>query len=99
MKVVWTRLAEERAVEAVDYIARERPTAASEWLEELLLITSSLDRFPSRGRVVPEIARVAYRELLHTPYRVIYRIESTRVVILTLRHFRRDWDADEVREP
>lgn len=96
MRVVWSPLAEARAIEAVSYIAQERPQAAAAWLEELLARAAALDRFPKRGRVVEEIGLPAYRELLHAPYRVIYRVDATRVVILTLRHSRRAWDASEV---
>ena len=96
MRVIWSPLAEARAIEAVDYIARERPQAAAAWLEELLERTAALARFPKRGRLVTEIGLPAYRELLHAPYRVIYRVDPTAVVILTLRHSRRAWDKSEV---
>jgi plasmid stabilization system protein ParE len=33
VKVVWSLLAEQRAIEAVEYIARDRPNGAAEWLE------------------------------------------------------------------
>lgn len=96
MKVVWAPLAETRALEAVDYIARERPAVAAAWLEELLERTAALRRFPRRGREVPEIARPPYREIQHAPYRVIYRVDERQVVILTLRHWCREWDPTEV---
>lgn len=95
MKIVWSPLAQTRALEAVDYIAQERPQAAAAWLEELVTRVASLDRFARRGRIVPEIGHETYRELLHAPYRVIYRVDATQVVILTLRHSRRDWDDAE----
>jgi toxin ParE1/3/4 len=96
VKVIWSPLAEKRALEAVDYIAQDRPQAAAAWLEELLERVSSLDRFPKRGRVVREIGKPTYREILHEPYRVIYRTDASRVVILTLRHWRREWEPNEV---
>lgn len=96
MRVIWTPRAERRAVEAYEFIARERPQAAVEWLRELLVRVSSLDRLPQRGRVVPEINRVTYRELLLPPYRIIYRVDAKQVVVLTLRHSRRNWDAREI---
>jgi plasmid stabilization system protein ParE len=46
--------------------------------------------------VVSEIGIPAYREILHAPYRIIYRVDASRVVILTLRHVRRAWDPAEV---
>ncbi len=96
MKVIWAPLAEQRALEAVDYIVHERPAVAAAWLDELLERTAALRRFPRRGREVPEIARPSYREIQHAPYRVIYRIDETLVVILTIRHWRRAWDPSEV---
>ena len=96
MKILWSPLAELRAIEAVDYIAEDRPHAAAAWLEELLRRVASLQRFAKRGRVVPEIGRSAYREIFQHPYRIIYRVDATRVVILTVRHGRRAWDPAEV---
>ena len=96
MKVTWSALAERRALEAVDYIAQDRPQSAAAWLEELIERVGELDQFARRGRVVREIGLPAYREILHAPYRVIYRVDASRVVILTLRHSRRAWDPSEV---
>jgi len=83
-------------MEAVAHIAQERPHAAAAWLEELLARTAALARFPRQGRLVSEIGLEPYRELLHAPYRVIYRVDAKRVVILTLRHSRRAWGAAEI---
>ena len=96
MKVVWSLLAEQRALEAVDYNAHDRPEGAESWLEALIERVAKLDRLARRGRTVPEIGRPTHREIFHAPYRVIYRIEVGRVVILTLRHWRRSWDPGEV---
>lgn len=96
MKVTWSALAERRALEAVDYIAQDRPQVAAAWLEELIERVGDLDQFSRSGRVVPEIGLPAYREILHAPYRVIYRVDASRVLILTLRHSRRAWDPSEV---
>jgi toxin ParE1/3/4 len=98
VKVTWSALAERRALEAVDYIAQDRPRAAAAWLEELIERVGDLDQFARRGRVVPEIGLSAYREILHAPYRVIYRVDASRVLILTLRHSRRAWDPSEVAD-
>ena len=96
MKVVWSLLAEQRALEAVDYIARDRPEGAETWLEALIERVAKLDRLARRGRSVPEIGRPTHREIFHAPYRVIYRIDAAQIVVLTLRHWRRSWDPSEV---
>lgn len=96
MKVIWSPLAEQRALEAVDYIARDRPLAAGAWLEELLERVAALAEFAKRGRVVPEIGKTTHRQVFHYPYRIIYRIDARQVVILTIRHGRRAWDPAEL---
>ena len=96
MKVVWSPLAELRAVEAVDAIAADRPRAAADWLDELLDRVASLGRLAKRGRIVPEIGNAAYREIFQHPYRIIYRVDATQVVVLTIRHGRRNWDPADV---
>ena len=96
MKVVWSPLAEQRALEAVEAIAKDRPNAAVAWLEELLARVAALDHLAKRGRVVPEIGKASHRQLLHHPYRIIYRIDPSQVVILAIRHERRAWDPSEV---
>ena len=96
MKVVWSPLAEQRTLEAVESIAQDRPQTAAVWLERLLERVGQLDRFEAQGRVVSEIGIPACREILYAPYRIIYRVDASRVVILTLRHMRRAWDPAEV---
>ncbi|MEP7383854.1 MAG: type II toxin-antitoxin system RelE/ParE family toxin [Gemmatimonadota bacterium] len=96
MKIVWSPLAEQRALEAVDYIAQDRPLAAVAWLEALIERVGQLDRFARRGRIVPEIGRPDYRQIMHAPYRVVYRVDKSKIVILTIRHWRRDWDPAEI---
>ena len=96
MKVLWSPLAELRALEAVDAIAAARPRAAAAWLDKLLDRVASLSRLAKRGRVVPEIGKTAYREIFQHPYRIIYRVDAAQVVVLTIRHTRRAWDPAEV---
>lgn len=90
MTVIWSPLAERQAEEAYEYIARDRPDAARKWLTELIDRVEGLHRFPRRGRVVPEIGRQDYRQILHQPYRVIYAIRHDQVEVLAVRHLRRD---------
>lgn len=97
MKVLWSPLAEQRAAEAVEFIAQDRPQVAAAWLDELIERVAHLDRFARRGRAVPEIGLPAYREIFHAPYRVIYRVSATGAEILTIRHARRGSDPAEVR--
>lgn len=97
MKIVWSPLAVERAHEAATLIAADRPEAALHWLERLFEVTDRLAMFPESGRVVPEIGLPDFREVVYRKaYRVIYRVEPTRVSILTIRNFAQVLDEREL---
>lgn len=97
MRVVWSALAEERTAEAFAYIAVDRPLAAARWLGRVLASVEALAEFPNRGRAIPELGRPDIREVIVQPYRIMYRREAKRIIILTVRHGRRAFDEDEVR--
>ena len=99
MKIVWSRLAIERAYDAAAYIANDKPEAALRWLNGLFEVTDRLELFPESGRVVPEIGLADFREVIYRrAYRVIYRVEKTRVVILTVRNFAQLLDEAELSD-
>jgi len=48
---------------------------------------------PNRGRIVPELLHTGisqYRELISAPWRIVYRVESQRVLIMAVLDSRRD---------
>ncbi|MHB0962289.1 MAG: type II toxin-antitoxin system RelE/ParE family toxin [Gemmatimonadaceae bacterium] len=96
MRVIWAPRAIARATEIGAYIAAERPDSARRWVEELFALAAGLRRHPRAGRKVPEAGRDELRQVLHGKYRLIYRIERARLVVLTVRHGRRAWDPAEV---
>jgi len=97
MKLVWSPLAVERALEAKAYIAADNPRAADKWAAGLVSAVSKLKRHPKLGRLVPEIGLEEYREIVYGNYRVVYRISASTVVILTVRHFSRLVDLNELK--
>lgn len=97
MKIVWSPLAIERAHEAAAYIAGDKPRAALRWLEGLFEVIDRLEAFPESGRIVPEIGLPEFREVVYRrTYRIVYRVEPTRVSILTVRHFAQLLDTSEL---
>ena len=83
-------------MEAVEFIGADRPGTATAWLKELLERVRVLHAFAKRGSVVPEIGKATHRQLFHDPSRIIYRIDASWVVILTIHHGRRAWDPADV---
>ena len=49
------------------------------------------------GRIVPETNRKDIRELLFKNYRIIYRVGTDHVSILTIRHGRQLLPSDEIK--
>jgi len=81
----------DRAEEAARYIAGDRPAAAAKWIDGLFGAVAKLRVFPHKGRMVPEVGRAEIREVLYGQYRVVYRLEEKRLLILTVRHQKRQF--------
>jgi toxin ParE1/3/4 len=96
VRVVWSPLAVQRVNEHAEYIARDRPLAAEEWVEGVFAAVERLQQFPLSGREVEEVRRKDIREIVFGRYRIIHRVEAERVIILTVRHQRQLLDAPEV---
>ena len=86
MKVIWTPLAQRRLQEIHDYIAKEQPVNARRWMERVLSHGERIGEQPRIGRLVPEYQRETIREVFEGDYRIIYRIRSQQVDVLTVRH-------------
>ncbi|MBC8318892.1 MAG: type II toxin-antitoxin system RelE/ParE family toxin [Desulfobulbaceae bacterium] len=86
MKIIWSPLAIDRTTEIAEYIAQDNQTAASNWVENLFDKVQLLKSSPRSGRIVPETHREDIRELIYGNYRIIYRVEKTKLSILTVRH-------------
>lgn len=84
MKVIWTHKALSRLEEVEIYIAADSPARAISFVTELMDQADTLAKFPKSGRVVPEDEEQIRRELIHEGYRIIYRIDSDFVYILSV---------------
>jgi toxin ParE1/3/4 len=90
--VEWARPAKLDLFEIADFIAADSPASALRISEKIKKKTADLHMNPERGRVVPELSRhgiTAYRELIISPWRVIYRIVEETVYIKVVADGRR----------
>jgi toxin ParE1/3/4 len=85
-----------RAEEFMDWIARDDPEAARRWVAHLFDRVRQLRQFPDSGRMIPEARRPEIRELIMDQYRIIYRRDASRIVVLTVRHTRELFSPDDV---
>ncbi len=92
-KVEFAAVAAGDLLAIVEYIAADNPGAALRVLKQIEARCASLNQMPERGRVVPELAAFGihtYRELVITPWRVVYRIIGMTVSILAVVDDRRN---------
>ncbi len=87
-QVTWSPEAIEDIEEIAAYIHKDSPLYASKVVEELITASRSLTQLPQRGRRVPELA-ATHRECFVYSYRVIYRVEENRVLIVAVIHGKR----------
>ena len=97
MRIIWSPLAIDRASEIADYIAQDKLSAAEKWIDTVFSKVEQLKSFPEIGRIVPEINDSQFRELIYGNYRIIYRIETKQISILTIRHGRQILQINEIK--
>ncbi len=88
MKISWSHLAVERLEDIYEYIAKDNNSAAQKIVNSIFKKVEALAENPKRGRKVPEANREEIREVFEGEYRIIYRVESKKVFILTIRNFK-----------
>lgn len=96
MRVEWTELAFEQLDDAMAFIARDRPETAFRWFATMLEEAERLARFPDSGRLVPEASRDDIREIIVSPYRIVYRRDPQAVFITMFLHERQQVDPDDL---
>jgi len=90
MKIEWTEPSLLDLESIRDYIRRDSEYYASRFVEKVIEAVETLKKFPKIGRHVPESEDENIRELLLHNYRIIYRVETGRILVLTVIHGSRD---------
>lgn len=91
--VLWTDTAQRDLESIVGYIAEDSLPNAMVVLDRLEARASALATNPERGRKVPELRSLdlhQYRELIAHPWRILYRIEEDRVLVVAVLDGRRE---------
>jgi len=92
-KVIWADIAENDLKNIIEYIADDSLFNAQKVFTKIKEKASSLHFLPDRGRLVPELKDqgiLQYRELIHSPWRIIYRISENNVYMLSVLDARRN---------
>jgi plasmid stabilization system protein ParE len=92
-RIEWAEVAVRDLEEIATFLALDSEQGAERTLRRIEGRAATLETTPSRGRVVPELARFqihTWRELLIRPCRLIYRIDDDGVIVLAVFDARRD---------
>lgn len=84
-KVILSPRAIQDLKEIVRYISFDDPKTAERFGYALIDSALSLATFPERGRLVPEFGDGVTREIIHRPYRIVYRFDPLRKVVFVSR--------------
>jgi plasmid stabilization system protein ParE len=84
--VEWSEPAWDDLVAAADFIARDSSRYAAAFVQEIRLAAASFKDLADRGQAVPECSDETIRELLVRPYRLVYKILPSKVIVLALIH-------------
>ena len=90
-EVIWPESARDALDEIITYIGQASGQGAGHILEAALEAAGSLATLSERGRVVPEMNDPAIREIVVFRYRLMYRVEGERVVVVAFVHGARDF--------
>ncbi len=88
MKVYWTDRAKHRLKAIHDYISEESPAITDKTVRKIVAKSRQSAEHPHAGRKIPEYQRNDCREILPHPYRVVYRIRSHQIDVLSVMHDR-----------
>ena len=93
--VFWTRSAQNDLIEIIEHISFDSYSIANEKFIQIKRQAVKLENQPTRGRIVPELLLYSienYREIIISPWRMIYRIEGSNVYIVALFDGRRNFE-------
>ncbi len=86
MRIRFTQSAEAQLNSAVEYIRRDRPSAAVAYAKLARQRLSRLTSYPNSGRKVPEYPSSSVREVIVSPYRFFYQQREDVIWILAVWH-------------
>ncbi len=92
-KVLWTLTAKKDLEDIIEYISKVSIEIAVEKYEKIKDVAQQLNRYPEQGRIIPELLDQnirKYREIIISPWRLMYKIEVNIVYIMAVIDGRRN---------
>lgn len=95
-EIKWSERAFQSLKDNFDFIARDSASYAKVFASEILRRIDVLKLHPYSGRILPEINKKEYRELVFGNYRIIYKVQEVMIEILLIRHGAKEIDLDSL---
>jgi toxin ParE1/3/4 len=84
--IIWTENALNDIDNIASYISKDSEFYAKQFVKKLIKATLKLESFPEIGKTIHELPQSDYREILFKKYRIIYRVNASKVYIITVHH-------------
>jgi toxin ParE1/3/4 len=95
LKINWTPQSQEDLKGIRSFIARDAPATAELFLRRLKSSVNQLRSFPEIGSIVIA-GNPSVRQIIFGAYRILYRITSTQIDVLTVYHSARMLDESDL---
>ena len=97
VEVRWTFQAFQDLKAIAEFIAKDSSQYARLFVVDIFQAVDRLADFPKSGRIVPELNNPAVREIILGDYRIVYRLKTKYVELLTVYHGARLLDPDSLK--
>ena len=84
--LVWSPEAVEDIESIASYIERDSVWYAKAVASKIVETAETIPQHPELGRIVPEIRDVSIRERFLYSYRIIYRLDAERILVVAVIH-------------
>ena len=80
-KLIWSPVSRDDLRDIVRFISRDSPQNAQSFGFRLIAQVDRLQEHPEIGRSVPEHRSRTIREIIFTPYRIVYRVDHAQKIV------------------
>lgn len=93
-EIIWSQDASDDLYDIIEYLKNKYGNAkATEVFEKIVQRVEAIEEFSESGRFIPELLNIGIRdlkELIETPWRVIYRTTNTQIQVISVIDGRRN---------
>lgn len=86
VSIIWTENALQDINSIAVFISNDSEFYAKQFVRKIINATIKLETFPEIGKPLPELPQSDYKEILFKKYRIIYRIASESIYIISVHH-------------